>query len=91
MSCFPIHAKQLAQVQGVEIRHHEHEFEKADSNENDYDSGIRVEAGVLYNGNDFEDISKVELFIEGANMSLSGIAVNFKYVHPFSLFISLIF
>ena len=46
---------------------------------------------MLYNGNDFEDISKVELFIEGTSMSLSGIAVNFKYVHPFSLFISLIF
>ena len=47
---------------------------------------------MLYNGNDFEDISKVELFIEGASMSLSGgLVANFKYVHPFSLFISLIF
>ena len=62
--------KILAQVQGIEIRNHEHDFEKAASNLYDYDAGIRVEAGVLYKDNDFEDVSKVELFIEGARMGI---------------------
>ena len=52
-------------MQGVNIAYYEHEFEQADGNSYDYESGVRVAADVLYTGNDFEDITRTELFIEG--------------------------
>ena len=52
-------------MQGVNIAYYEHEFEQADGNIYDYESGVRVAADVLYTGNDFEDITRTELFIEG--------------------------
>ena len=52
-------------MQGVSIAYNEHEFEQSDSNRYDYEGGVRVEADVLYTGNDFEDITRTELFIEG--------------------------
>ena len=65
--------KLVAQVQGVDIRYHGHEFDEAVGNDYDYASGIRVEAGGLYTGNDFEDVSRAELFIEGAYFTCSSL------------------
>jgi len=55
-----------AEVQDVNILYHSHKFEKASGNDYDYKEGIIAQAGTLYNGNDFEDVSHAELIIEVA-------------------------
>ena len=57
-------------MQGVNIAYYGHEFDQSDSNRYNYDVGVRVEADSLYTGNDFEDVTRTELFIEGLYLLL---------------------
>lgn len=63
-------------VHGVSISYHSHVFEPTADNSYNYASGIRMEVGKLYNGNDFRDISKAEISVEGRFLVLNLLKVN---------------
>lgn len=52
-------------VNGVKIEHYKHHFETAAYNHHDYERGILIRDGVMYNGNDFRDMTLTDLKVEG--------------------------
>lgn len=48
----------------VKVMYHSHEFAQAQHNWNNYREGLSIDDGKLYNGNDFEDISKSKMTLE---------------------------
>lgn len=52
-------------INRVEISYLDHKFMPAASNNYDYDSGILISADGLYKGNDFVDVSRASMTLEG--------------------------
>ena len=69
-----------AQVNKVEIVHHDHKFMPAKHNNYDYDSGVLITAGELYTGNDFVDVEKAQMFLEGEKLSTFSNWYSFTFV-----------
>lgn len=55
-------------VKGVEITYYEHNFQSAAYNHHDYERGILIRDGIIYNGNDFRDMTMTDLKIEGKEL-----------------------
>ena len=52
-------------VKGVKIEHYKHRFDVAAYNHHDYERGILIRDGVIYNGHDFRDMTLTDLKVEG--------------------------
>lgn len=55
-------------VKRVKIDYYKHHFESAAYNHHDYERGILIRDGVIYNGNDFRDMTITNLKVEGKEL-----------------------
>lgn len=61
-------------INSIEIDYLDHKFMAAASNNYDYNSGIVISADGLYKGNDFVDISRATMTLEGKQIRFESLS-----------------
>jgi len=52
-------------IHGVEIIYNSHKFEKSIENKWDYNTGVHIQEGGFYARNDFVDVTKAKMYVQG--------------------------
>ena len=70
-------------IHGVQISYNSHQFEKSFKNNWNYENGLHITEGGFYAGNDFVDMSKAKLYVEGMSLCQLRIHIHqsFTYIN----------